>query len=59
MTKPPVPKKVKTRIRQLIALEMRSYLTQFPEHAMGESEELKNAWADYVLDIADQISPHR
>ncbi len=52
-----IPKRIKTRIRQLIALEMRSRLTEIPEHLEAEPQDVIDAWPDYVSDIADQISP--
>lgn len=53
-----IPRRIKTRIRQLIARELRERLSEIPGYLdFSTDEALINAWSDYVCEIANQISP--
>lgn len=60
MTQLFVNRKIKTRIRELVANEMRARIAaEVPGYAETESAELQNVWSQYVNEIADQIYPRR
>ena len=54
-----IPRAIKRRIREMIAAEMRDRLTEVPgtlDH-LPSDDPLIMYWSDYVLEIAQQISP--
>lgn len=51
-----LPRAVKTRIREMVAHEIRQRMTEAPDYIVSESNAVINAWSDYVHVIADQIS---
>lgn len=59
MARRKIRREVKSRIRALIAGELRCRVGQgeFPGYLEAEPKDVQEAWAEYLVEIADQISP--
>jgi hypothetical protein len=57
MARRKIRRAVKSRIRALVANELRQRVSEFPGHLEQEPVEVQHSWTDYVCEIADQISP--